>query len=369
MAKMKPNQRVKRYHKFKILFFFLTFFAVVLFFFLFLLTESAALLQSKSASVSSNFWIQLFLYTTVLSVLVGAVKLPFQLGGDYLLEKRYGLSNLTFRGWCVREVKKGLLSFLFFLLLVETGYFFLRSLGENWWLAFALMWIFYQWILLQLFPVWIVPLFFRYEPVKDEALIGLLRRFAEKQGRSIDSVRMLNLSKESKRANAAVLGIGKKKRIILGDTLLERFNHDEIKVIFAHELGHDKQHHMVYSFLFNALLTFGSLYIIQGALQKLLSVFHLSHPEDLAALPLFLLLFSLVGFCLLSLQNGFSRFLEREADGFALRTTGMKEAFISSMRKLASQNLADPSPNRLVEIFFHTHPPISKRIRFAEEGG
>ena len=269
--------------------------------------------------------------------------------------------------WSLRELKKGVLSLLFFLLLVETGYVLAGSLGEKWWIGFGTVWFLYSWVLTQLFPIWIVPLFYRYTLVQDKVLIHILKTFAQSQGRDIHSVRAINLSKETRKANAAVLGMGKKKKIVLGDTLLDRFTHDEIKVIFAHELGHDKEHHVAISLVLNAFVTFSGIYLVQTFLRHSLSILRVDQITDLACLPLFLLLFSIFNFALMPIQNGFSRALERRADEFSLKTTGMKGAFVSSMRKLAQQNLADEVPNRLIEIFFYSHPSISRRIAFAEK--
>ncbi len=360
------QKKAKTYHRLKILLFFLDFFVTAAFLFLFVSTGMAHALRDTVAEKVSNPWFQLLAYATLLASLVTLLEFPLSLSGGYLLEKRVGLSTQTFAGWCMREFKKALLSLFFFLILVETGYVLIAAMGERWWVAFGALWFIYSWLLAQIFPVFIVPLFFRYTAVQDETLVHLLKEFALSQGRDVDSVKVINLSKETKKANAAVLGMGKKKRIVLGDTLLKHFTHEEIKVVFAHELGHDKEKHLFASLFFNAIITFGGIYCIQKLLLCLFAFFHLSYIRDIAALPPFLFLFSIYGFLLMPIQNGFSRILEHRADVFALRTTGLKDVFISAMKKLSEQNLADESPNQLVEIFFYSHPPISKRIAFAK---
>lgn len=360
------QKKAKTYHRLKILLFFLNFFVTSAFLFLFVSAGMAHAVRDAVSEKVFHPWLRALVYATLLATLVYLLEFPLSLGGGYLLEKRYGLSTQTLAGWCMREFKKAFLSLFFFLILVGTGYTLIARMGERWWVAFGALWFVYSWLLAQIFPVFIVPLFFRYTAVQDETLVHLLKEFALSQGRDIDSVKVINLSKETKKANAAVLGIGKKKRIVLGDTLLSHFTHEEIKVVFAHELGHDKERHLFVSLFFNATITFGGIYCIQKLLLGLFPFFRLSSVEDLAALPLFLFLFSIYGFLLMPIQNGFSRILEHRADVFALRTTGLKDVFVSAMKKLVEQNLADESPNRLVEIFFYSHPPISKRIAFAK---
>ena len=360
------KEKTKQYHRLKISFFFIDFILGIASLYLFVLLGSAQRLEQAILRGISFYWFQIAAYATGLSFFLFVIHLPTQVYVGYFLERRFGLSRITFKRWCAREGKRELLSLLFFLLLVETGYFFVWTMHERWWIGFGILWFFYSWILTQLFPVWIVPLFYRYTPVEDEALIQTLKTFAQSQGRDIHSVRAIDLSKDTRRANAAVLGIGKLKKIVLGDTLLRTFSHEEIKVVFAHELGHDKEHHVAASLVFSALMTFGGIYLVQQVLVGLLPLFRIGEIGTLAALPLFLLLFSLLNFCLMPIQNGFSRLLERRADAFALRTTGLKEIFVSSMRKLAQQNLADESPDRLIEFFFYSHPSISRRIEFAE---
>ncbi|MBI4436927.1 MAG: M48 family metalloprotease [Candidatus Omnitrophica bacterium] len=363
----KSKEKAKRYHRIKIVFFFIDFMIGIIFLCLFMSLGSAQRLEQAILRGFSFYWLRIAVYATGLSFFLFFIHLPTHLYVSYFLEKQFGLSLLTFKRWCAREGKKELLSLLFFLLLVETGYFFVWTMSERWWIGFGILWFLYSWILTQLFPVWIVPLFYRYTPVEDQLLIQTLKTFARSQGRDIHSVRAIDLSRDTRKANAAVLGIGKLKKIVLGDTLLRSLSHDEIKVVFAHELGHDKEHHVAASLLFSAFLTFGGIYLVQQLLIGLLPLFQIGDVGNMAALPLFLLLFSLLNFCLMPLQNGFSRMLERRADAFALRTTGLREIFVSSMKKLAQQNLEDESPDRLIEFFFYSHPSILRRIEFAEQ--
>jgi STE24 endopeptidase len=191
-------------------------------------------------------------------------------------------------------------------------------------------------------------------------------RLADQTGARVRGVFRINMSKETKKANAALVGLGKTRRIIIGDTLLDNFNNDEIEVVLAHELGHHKKMHLWKLLAFGTIITFIGLYLADVIMKKYLSYFGFNDISDIGAFPLLCLL--VLGFSLLAmpLQNGFSRYLESRADMFALKTTRMPEAFISTMEKLARQNLSDTTPSRFIETIMYNHPPVAKRIKMAQ---
>jgi STE24 endopeptidase len=174
------------------------------------------------------------------------------------------------------------------------------------------------------------------------------------------------MSKETKKANAALVGLGKTRRIIIGDTLLDNFTYDEIEVVLAHELGHHKKKHIWKFLVFGTFITFVGLYFADMVMKNYLRYFGFNDISDIGAFPLLCLLVLVFSILAMPLQNGFSRYLERRADMFALKTTGKPRAFISTMTKLAEQNLSDTTPNKLIEILMYNHPPIAKRIKMAE---
>ena len=175
------------------------------------------------------------------------------------------------------------------------------------------------------------------------------------------------MSKNTKKANAAFTGIGKSKRIILGDTLLSNFTKDEIEMVFSHEMGHYKKKHIIKLMTLSTFLTFAGLYITALLYGGSIAYFGFSGISEIAALPLLFLYLSLFGLVTSPVTNILSRKFEWEADTFALETTGNKSAFVSAMEKLAEQNLSDKSPNRIIEFLFHSHPSIEKRIQFAQK--
>ena len=177
----------------------------------------------------------------------------------------------------------------------------------------------------------------------------------------------MDMSKKTVKANAALAGLGKTRRIILGDTLLKEFTHDEIEAVLAHELGHHKKGHIMKLLVFGAAANFLGFYIVSLVFNSLSWHLNLRGIYDLAGFPFLLLIFFFFALIMMPVQNGLNRAFEREADRFALEITGNPDAFISMMGKLGDQNLADREPNRLIEIFLYAHPPIGKRLKAAEE--
>jgi len=175
------------------------------------------------------------------------------------------------------------------------------------------------------------------------------------------------MSKNTKKANAAFTGIGKSKRIILGDTLLKNFSPEEIETVFAHEMGHYKKRHIMKLMTVSVVMTFAGLYLTSLAYSNSLNTFGFNSVSEIAALPLLFIYLSLFGLITSPISNILSRKFEWEADTFAIETTRDKGAFISAMEKLADQNLADKTPNKIIEFLFHSHPSIDKRIKFAED--
>jgi STE24 endopeptidase len=176
----------------------------------------------------------------------------------------------------------------------------------------------------------------------------------------------IGLSKKTKKANAAVIGIGKSRRIILGDTLTAGFEDAEIEMVMAHEIGHHALGHVPKGLFFNTAISFGGFYLLFLLSGPLASFFGASGIDDLLLFPAVTLMGTLGGIALLPVQNGFSRFMEYEADRYAVNAIPDMPTFRSMMKKLGEKNLADPEPEAWVEFFLYTHPSIPNRIRRAE---
>jgi STE24 endopeptidase len=178
----------------------------------------------------------------------------------------------------------------------------------------------------------------------------------------------MKMSDKTTAANAALMGLGNTRRIVVGDTMLDRYTPDEIEVVLAHELGHHVHHDIWKLVISQSILTLGGLYLVNVALHWGVQTAHI-YPSmaDAATIPFVLLLTAIFGLIVMPLSNGYSRLIETQADEYALQTTRMVDAFKSTMTKLSDQNLAEVEPPVLVELLFHNHPSTRKRLQHADE--
>src|ERR1700728_363053 len=315
-----------------------------------------------------NYTVSLFVY---LLFLLGISKV-LGIGLDYYgfrVERRFQLSTQKFRSWLWDEAKSFLVGLGMGTIVVELLYFTIRQWPQHWWLlAWALfMGLFI--LLAQLAPVVLFPIFYKFEPLENEDLRRRLVILGERAGTRVRGVYRWKLSEKSKKANAALTGLGSTRRIILADTLLDNYTPEEIEAVLAHELGHHVHKHILKSIFVQAGITLFGFWAANWTLHYAVDQHMFEELSDFANLPLLALVSVVLSFVLMPAMNAYSRFNERQADRYAFETTASVEPFISSMNKLAEQNLAERAPSKWVEWFFHSHPSISRRLAAAEEWG
>jgi STE24 endopeptidase len=252
---------------------------------------------------------------------------------------------------------------------VELLYFTIRQWPQNWWLlAWALFMVLFI-LLAQLAPVVLFPIFYKFEPLEDEELRRRLVVLSERAGTRVRGVYRWKLSEKTKKANAALTGLGVTRRIILADTLLDNYTDDEIEAVLAHELGHHVHRHILKSIFVQAGITLFGFWAANWALHYAVDhhVFDFVQISDFADLPLLALVVTVLSFFLMPALNAYSRFNERQADRYAFESIASVEPFISSMNKLADQNLAERTPSKWIEWLFHSHPSISRRLSAAAD--
>ena len=313
-----------------------------------------------------HYSVALFFYVLMLMLLSKVLGLGLDYYG-FRLEHRYQLSNLRLRAWIWDEVKGFLVGVILAGIVAELLYFIMRQAPQHWWLiawaAFLGLFV----LLAQLAPVILFPIFYKFAPLENEELKARLVRLGERAGTRVRGVYQWKLSEKSKKANAALTGLGNTRRIILADTLLANYSTDEIEAVLAHELGHHVHRHIFKSILVQAGMTFVGFWAANLVLHYAVDRMHMFETlSDFASLPLLMLVATTLSFLVLPLLNAYSRFNERQADRYAFRSIAAVAPFISAMNKLAEQNLAERSPSRWVEWLFHSHPAISRRVAAAE---
>ncbi len=324
-------------------------------------------LQSLAYDLSENYGLAVLFYVLMLMLLSKLIGLGLDYYG-FRLEHRYHLSNQSLGAWIVDELKGLAVTAVLAVGLVELLYFIIRQFPQHWWVLAWLGFMAIAVLLAQLAPVLLFPIFYKFEPLHDEELRQRLVRLGERAGTRVRGVYKWHLSEKSKKANAALTGLGNTRRIILADTLLENYSPDEIEAVLAHELGHHVHRHIPKSIGVQALVTFIGFWAANWTLHYAINRLHMfEHISNFANLPLLVLTFTVLSFLLMPALNGLSRFHERQADRYAFESIHAVAPFISSMNKLADQNLAERVPSRWVEWWFHSHPAVARRIAAAEQ--
>jgi len=297
------------------------------------------------------------------------LSLPLSFYAGYTLPHRYEMSTQTLEAWIMDRIKTGLLSAILGTPLLIGTYALIRAYPETWWAWAALGFSLFTVVLAILAPVLIMPIFYKFRPLEEEYqdLVQRILMLAEKARTKVQGVFTFDMSRRTKAANAALTGLGKTRRILLADTLLNEFSSDEIETVLAHELGHLVHNDIPLQLLFQTGFNFLSFYIAHFILARVPAYLEISQASDPAGLPLLGLLFGLLGLITMPLSNAFSRWRENLADDYALDATQNGEAFKSAMTRLANQNLAEVDPEAWVVFFLYSHPPLRERIRKAEK--
>ena len=315
---------------------------------------------------AQNYAFAVFFYVLMLMIISKMLGTPLDYYG-FRLEHRYNLSNQRLRSWLWDECKGFLIGLVMATVVVELLYMLMRQTPEHWWVVAWIIFLGLVVLLAQLAPVVLFPIFYKFEPLENEELKRRLIVLSERAGTRIRGVYKWHLSEKSKKANAALTGLGATRRIILADTLLDNYSDDEIEAVLAHELGHHVHRHILKSIFVQAAITFCGFWLANEVLRYAVERRHLFETmSDFANLPLLILVSTVLSFMLMPALNAYSRFNERQADRYCFQSVASVDPFISSMNKLAEQNLAEKTPSRWVEWLLHSHPAITKRVAAAE---
>jgi STE24 endopeptidase len=291
--------------------------------------------------------------------------LPFAYYRSFVVEARHGFNRMT-PGLFFGDFTKGVaLSLAFTFLLCVGGFWLVRSLPGSWWLWVWLLVVVFGLCVTFISPYLIEPLFFRVEPLSVEGLEREVKHLADRAGVHVGRVQKMDASRRSAHSNAYFTGLGRVKRVVLFDTLLEQMTHPEILAVLSHELGHWKKHHVLVRTLAGFALSFCvavAAYTLVGA-PFVPALVGLSDASFAARLVVLAVLGSLVTFPLTPLASAWSRHDEWQADRFAVELAGCAPDLASALAKLSRENLANLHPHPLYAKFYYSHPPVTDRIR------
>ncbi|HEY7031254.1 MAG TPA: M48 family metallopeptidase [Thermomicrobiales bacterium] len=305
-------------------------------------------------------------YLAVASVGAAIASLPFEAVRDLVVERRYGLSKQTTAGWAGDQIKGLAVNLVVGLPLTTGAFWVIRRRPRDWWFVLASATVPVSVVFAQLAPVVLMPIFNRFDVLQDETVQRRIRDLSERAGVPIADVYRMDMSRQTEKPNAFFAGLGRTKRIVLSDTLLDRFEPDEIEGVVAHELGHQVHGDIWRLTALGLAAGYGVSYLAHRVMPRLVEATKgrtgVETLDDVASVPLFALVASTAGFALAPLMAAASRAIEARTDRYAVRLTGDAEAYVRVLTNLAVQSLADPNPSRLVVFFLYSHPPIARRI-------
>src|SRR5579883_13108 len=334
------------------------------------------LLQSAAGRAPLLAWqplpgwypLQILVYFLIIILAYQIISAPQAYYGGYVLPHRYGISVMSFKAWLADLGKEFVLGLVLEAAVISLIYALLAFQPAWWWLWVGLVLFFFSVVMANLAPVLIFPLFYKFTPLPDGELKQRLLALAERANTRVRGVFTMQMSRRTTAANAALMGLGNTRRIVIGDTMVDRYTPDEIEVVLAHELGHHLHSDIWKLIISQSVLTFGGLYIAHLALQWVVDTQHVYRSlTDPATLPFLFVLVAFYGLIITPLGNMYSRRLEYQADEYALQSTRKVEAFQSAMARLANQNLTVVEPSPIIEFLFHSHPSVSKRIKHADD--
>lgn len=323
-------------------------------------------LRDQVHQLTSTAWLSVPLFAAGFGLPYIVLTAPLTYYSGFVLPHRYGQSNQTFQTWLWDQFKGLLIAGILGLIILEVIYALLGAFPQTWWLWTALVMLAFTVLLSNLAPVLIFPLFYKYKPLDDEDLVNRLTHLATQAGARVQGVYVFDMSSKTSAANAALMGLGNTRRIVLGDTLVERFTANEVETVLAHELGHHVHKDLPLGIIVQSLLTLIGFWLADLVMKWGIMTFGYTDLTDPATLPLLMVALSIFGLVTMPLSNAWSRWREVKADNYALKMTGKPRAFISAMTRLANQNLADADPPVWVEFLLHSHPSINKRVAKAK---
>jgi STE24 endopeptidase len=315
---------------------------------------------------SSALWI-FPIFIVIYFLLQDIIGLPVSYHSGFSLEHKYGFSRQTRKEWFIDHLKGFLLSIVLGIIVFGTLFILFERFPTIWWLIAGGVMAFFSVILSTIFPVLIMPIFHHYDTIEDEELKNNLSDILKEAGIRIEGFYREDTSKKTTKENAMLAGMGKTKRVILTDNIIEQMDSSEIRVILGHEIGHYKKKHMMKFIFIGACLQIFAFFLLNKIMIILFPGFLAGFLENLILLPIMLFYLELIDLFLLKmLQNWISRVFEREADGEALKLTKDSEGFKRAMAGLANRNLSNAYPSLWVKLFYYNHPPIGERLSMAE---
>jgi len=293
--------------------------------------------------------------------------LPLSFYSSYIHEHKWSFSNHTVKSWLWEQIKGFLVGLILMLILLGLLFWIMAVYPQNWWLIAGLAFAFVSVVLATIFPVVILPIFNKYTPVENKELTDALERILSEGGLRSSGFFKEDMSRQTKKENAFLAGLGKTRRVVLGDNLMENMSVPEIESIIAHEVGHYKKRHIWKNLVIGTLEGVVAFFILNLAMRSIFAQFLSSTSWNLTLFPVFVIMAGGISVFLFSpFSNALSRYFEKKADRYSLESIQDKKAFMTAMAGLADRNLSNAYPEWWVKLLYYSHPPVGERLAMAE---
>ena len=365
--------KLASYSRFNNIWRFVMFFVGIGILLLILFTGFSAKMRTWANKIKIPFF-AVWLFMILLLIADYLLRLPFSIYRSFIVESDYGFMSQTFMQWWGEDLLGLLISMIILIIPVWFLYRLINKYKKRWWFYFSLGTIPFAILMIVIVPVVISPLFNDFESVKDKELESKLMTLASKAGIEGADVFQVNASKQSTKINAYVTGMFGSKRIVLYDTMIDNFTHDEILFVMGHEMGHYVMQHIWWGLLVAILFIMFSLWLMNKTIHRIINRFKdklkFDSLGDVASLPLIMIFISVLSFAFQPITNGCSRYMEHESDIYGMDITDIDgETAAIAFDKLSVFNLSDPDPNPIIEFWFYSHPALKKRMAFVREYG
>lgn len=304
------------------------------------------------------------IFVMILSYAKTFLNIPFNLYQTFSIERRFGFNTMTVFLWFV-DLFKGLVASTVLISLLLLGTFWLIDTIDIWWFVVWAFFFAFTVFMIYISPYVIDPLFNKFTPIKDEKLTKDIIALLDKAGIKVSGVYTMDASKRTKHSNAYFTGLGRVKRIVIFDTLINTLSEEELLAVLAHEAGHCRKKHVIKNLVLFETLSAVGAFIAYLLLDNdiLVKVFNLEINTFFAKMIVLSFIASIILWAMPLFFNAISRAFEREADDFAVKLTGSGEALANALIKLSADNLANLYPQKLYAYFNYSHPPVLQRIR------
>lgn len=321
--------------------------------------------NSWIASLNLSFVMQGALFFLLLSYASSLLSVPFSLYDTFKIENKYGFNTMTVKLWITDLLKSLVLSTVLMGAVLIGGLWIVQKSPEYWWLFVWGFILVVSLFMMYISPYVIEPLFNKFTPLEVEGLEERIRGMMKKIGIRVSRVFTMDASKRSRHSNAYFSGIGKVKRIVLFDTLLQKATQEEVLGVLAHEAGHWKKRHVLKMIAIVETLSLAGTYLSFRLLNTdfVGTLFNIQDATFFAKLVVLGFLFSIVSFPFTPAFSYLSRRHEDEADRFAVELTSDPEGLATSLIKLSRDNLSNLHPHPLFAKIYYSHPPVVERIK------